>query len=159
MTGALGLEDVKNALGEFGTVEQVRSNRIKVMTVREKIHEALFRAQVLLACEHLIQISALDNGQNFELLYHLTGPHRTIIVLAITVPRERPEVTTTSDIFPPAGIYERQIYDLLGIIFTGHPNLKRIILNEDWPPDEHPLRKDWKPRKKASHGAAGQGAP
>jgi NADH:ubiquinone oxidoreductase subunit C len=156
MTGPLRLEDVKNALGEFGKVEQVRSNRIKVTTTPEKIHEALFRAQALLACDHLIQISALDNGQSFELIYHLTGPHGTVIALAIGVPRDRPEVVTTSDIFPPAGIYERQIYDLLGIVFTGHPNLKRIILNEDWPTDEHPLRKDWKPRPRTSYGSAGQ---
>jgi NADH-quinone oxidoreductase subunit C len=146
MTGPLGLEAVKSALGQFGTVEQVRYNRIKVKTTPERVHEALIHAQAILACDHLIQISALDNGQQFELIYHLTGPHRTVIAIAIALPRDRPEIPTTSDILPPAGIYERQIYDLLGIVFSGHPNLKRIILNEDWPTDEFPLRKDWKPR-------------
>jgi NADH-quinone oxidoreductase subunit C len=152
MTGLLGLEEVKSALERFGTVEQVRFNRIKLATTPEKVHEALFRAQTLLACDHLIQISALDNGQNFELIYHLTGPHRTVISIAIALPRDRPEMPTTSDILPPAGIYERQIYDLLGIVFTGHPNLKRIILSEDWPENEFPLRKDWKPRPRIPSG-------
>jgi len=156
MTGLLGLEEVKSALERFGTVEQVRSNRIKVKTIPEKIHEALFRAQTLLACDHLIQISALDNGQSFELIYHLTGPHGTVIAIAIELPRDRPEMPTTSDILPPAGIYERQIYDLLGIVFTGHPNLKRIILSEDWPENEFPLRKDWKPRPKTPYGGVRQ---
>jgi NADH-quinone oxidoreductase subunit C len=157
MTGVLGLDEVKSALERFGTVEQVRSNRIKLKTTPEKVHEALFRAQTLLACDHLIQISALDNGQNFELIYHLTGPHRTVIAIAIELPRDRPEMPTTSDILPPAGIYERQIYDLLGIVFTGHPNLKRIILSEDWPENEFPLRKDWKPRPRIPHGGVGEG--
>jgi NADH-quinone oxidoreductase subunit C len=152
MTGLLGLEEVKAAMERFGTVEQVRFNRIKLATTPEKVHEALFRAQTLLACDHLIQISALDNGQNFELIYHLTGPHRTVIAIAIALPRDKPEMPTTSDILPPAGIYERQIYDLLGIVFTGHPNLKRIILSEDWPENEFPLRKDWKPRPRIPSG-------
>jgi NADH:ubiquinone oxidoreductase subunit C len=155
MTGLLGLEEVRTAMERFGTVEQVRFNRIKLRTTPEKVHEALFRAQTLLACDHLIQISAMDNGQNFELIYHLTGPHRTVIAIAIELPREKPEVPTISDILPPAGIYERQIYDLLGITFTGHPNLKRIILSEDWPANEFPLRKDWKPRPKATPGGPG----
>jgi NADH:ubiquinone oxidoreductase subunit C len=152
MSGPLLLEDVKKALERFGPVEQVRSNRIKVKTVPENVREALFHAQALLACDRLIQISAMDNGKSFELIYHLTGPHRMVIAIAIELPREKPEMHTTSDILPPAGIYERQIYDLFGIEFTGHPNLKRIILSEDWPKDEFPLRKDWKPKPRASPG-------
>jgi NADH-quinone oxidoreductase subunit C len=154
MSGTLGLEDVKKALEKFGTVEQVRFNRIKVKTSPEHVREALFHAQALLACDRLIQISALDNGQSFELIYHLTGPHRKVIAIATELPREKPEIHTTSDLLPPAGIYERQIYDLLGIVFTGHPNLKRIILSEDWPKDEFPLRKDWKPKPRAGSKSA-----
>jgi NADH-quinone oxidoreductase subunit C len=75
----------------------------------------------------------------------MTGPHRTVLSFAFELPRDKPGVHTVSDILPPAGIYERQIHDLLGIGFTGHPDLKRIILNEDWPADEFPMRKDWKP--------------
>ena len=141
----LTLDQVKDALGALGTVEQVRSNRIKVPTTMEKVREAILRAHSILACDHVVQIAAADNGKTLELLYHLTGPHRMVVVLAIDVPRDKPEVPTTSDLLPPAGIYERQIHDLLGIVFVGHPGLKRIILNEDWPEGEYPLRKDWKP--------------
>lgn len=159
MSGSLGLEEARKALEKFGPVEQVRSNRIKVKTGPENIREALFHAQTLLACDRLIQISALDNGQSFELIYHLTGPHRMVIAIATELPRDKPEVDTTSDILPPAGIYERQIYDLFGIVFRGHPNLKRIILSEDWPADEFPMRKDWKPKGRAPSGGATGGAP
>ena len=141
----LTLDAVREALGDLGTVEQVRGNRIKVITKIDKIREAILRAQSILACDHVVQISAADNGKSFELLYHLTGPHRMVLALAIDIPRDKPEVPTTSDLLPPAGIYERQIHDLLGITFRGHPDLKRIILNEDWPEGEYPLRKDWKP--------------
>ena len=141
----LGLDEVRDALGDLGSVEQVRANRIKVHTTTEKVREGILRAQSILACDHVVQIAAADNGKGFELLYHLTGPHRTVLVLAIEIPRDKPEVPTTSDLLPPAGIYERQIHDLLGITFRGHPDLKRIILNEDWPEGEYPLRKDWKP--------------
>ena len=158
MSVTLALEDAKKALERFGPVEQVRYNRIKVKTAPEKVRDALFRAQALLSCDHLIQISALDNGQNFELIHHLTGPHATVIAIATELPRDKPETPTTSDILPPAGIYERQIYDLLGIVFTGHPNLKRIILNEDWPEDEFPMRKDWKPRPRATRREPGEEA-
>ncbi len=137
-------ETVKEVLGDLGTVEAVRWNRVKVATTIEKVREAILRAQSILSCDHLIQISAADNGKSLELIYHLTGPHRLVIALAIDIPRDKPEVPTTSDILPPAGIYERQIHDLLGITFRGHPALKRIILNEDWPEGEYPLRKDWK---------------
>ncbi len=141
----LTLDQVKAALGDLGTVEQVRSNRIKVHSTIPKVREAILRAQSLLACDHVVQIAAADNGKTLELLYHLTGAHRMVVVLAIEIPRDKPEVPTASDLLPPAGIYERQIHDLLGITFRGHPALKRIILNEDWPEGEYPLRKDWKP--------------
>ncbi|HYM41098.1 MAG TPA: NADH-quinone oxidoreductase subunit C [Thermoplasmata archaeon] len=141
---ALKPDAVQDALGDLGTVETVRWNRVKVSTKIEKVREAILRAQSLLACDHVVQISAVDNGKSFELIYHLTGPHRMVIALAIDIPRDKPEVPTTSDILPPAGIYERQIHDLLGIVFRGHPDLRRIILNEDWPANEFPLRKDWK---------------
>ena len=137
-------ETVKEALGDFGAVETVRWNRVKVTVTIDKVREAILRAQSILQCDHLIQISAADNGKSLELIYHLTGPHRMVIALAIDIPRDKPEVPTTSDLLPPAGIYERQIHDLLGITFRGHPSLKRIILNEDWPEGEYPLRKDWK---------------
>ncbi len=137
-------EAVTEALGDLGTVETVRWNRVKVTVKIEKLREAILRAQSILNCDHVVQISAADNGKSLELIYHLTGPHRMVVALAIDIPRDKPEVPTTSDLLPPAGIYERQIHDLLGITFRGHPALKRIILNEDWPEGEYPLRKDWK---------------
>jgi NADH:ubiquinone oxidoreductase subunit C len=145
MTGHLNLDIVKQSMEGLGTAEQVNKFRIRIKTTPERIPRALLIAQKILKCDHLITISAVDNGTMFELMYHMTGPHRTVLSFAIELPRDNPEVHTVSDILPPAGIYERQIHDLLGIGFLGHPDLKRIILNEDWPTNEFPMRKDWKP--------------
>ena len=145
MTRPVTLETITEKMKEFGTVEQVRKNRIRVKTVPDKLHDAITNSQAVLGFDRLITISTVDHGEAFELLYHLIGPHRILITLAIDLPRDTPVTPTTSDLLPPAGIYERQIHDLFGITFTGHPDLKKIVLNEDWPGNEYPLRKDWKP--------------
>ncbi|AGB01229.1 NADH-quinone oxidoreductase subunit C [Methanoregula formicica] len=154
MTTQLTMEQVSGALKEYGSAEQVRKNRIRVNTDPQKILSAIKAAQQFLDCDHLILISCTDDTGSFGLTYHLTGPHRTIISLAVSVPRESPQVFSVSDILPPAAIYERQIHDLFGIVFSGHPGLTRLMLNEDWPDGEYPLRKDWKPNKANSYGGA-----
>ena len=136
---------ITEKMKEFGTVEQVRKNRIRVKTVPDRLHDAITISQAVLGFDRLITISTIDNSGTFELLYHLIGPSRIIISLAIDLPRNQPVMHTVSDLLPPAGIYERQIHDLFGIVFEGHPGLKKVILNEDWPDNEYPLRKDWKP--------------
>ncbi len=145
MIGTITPDYVKEKIKDIGTAVQVRSNRIMITTTSGHIRETVKSVQELLSCDRLLTISAADNGKTLELIYHLTGPHRMVISIAIEIPREAPEVPTTSDILPPAGIYERQIHDLFGILFQGRSDLKKIILNEDWPQNEYPLRKDWKP--------------
>ena len=152
MDPPLTLDYVAEKMNEYGTADQVRSNRIRITTTPGKVINAIENAIELLGCDRLITISTADNGTTFELIYHLTGPHRTVVSIAVEVPRETPEVISMSGILPPAGIYERQIHDLFGITFQGHPGLKKIILNEDWPPDEFPLRKDWKKNPDTYYG-------
>jgi NADH:ubiquinone oxidoreductase subunit C len=145
MTRPVTPETIAERMKEFGTVEQVRKNRIRIKTVPERIHDAITTSQAMLGFDRLITISTVDNGETLELLYHLIGPLRIIITLWIDLPRDKPVIPTVSDVLPPAGIYERQIHDLFGITFEGHPDLKKLMLNEDWPDNEYPLRKDWKP--------------
>lgn len=152
MSGLLTFETVTGTMAEYGTVEQVRKNRIRVRTDPQKILGAIGAAQQQLGCERLIAISCMDNGGTFGLLYHLTGPHRSVISIAVEVPRGAPETVTVSGILPSAGIYERQIHDLFGVVFQGHPGLTKLMLNEDWPEGEYPLRKDWKPKEEISYG-------
>jgi NADH-quinone oxidoreductase subunit C len=86
---------------------------------------------------------------HLELIYHLWSvPHRVSLVLKVMLPRwkydvpgELPEAPTVSDIWRTADWHERETYDLSGVRFVGHPNLRRILCPEDWV--GYPLRKDY----------------
>src|SRR5689334_1578413 len=77
-----------------------------------------------------------------EVVYHLFSyRHRHAVVLKVGLPRDRPRLATVATIWRTAIWQEREIFDLLGVDFTGHPDLRRILLPEDWV--GHPLRKDY----------------
>jgi NADH-quinone oxidoreductase subunit C len=84
-----------------------------------------------------------------EVVYHLSSfKHRHRFVLKVLLPRwkdgkagELPEVPSVMDLWRTADWHEREVYDLSGVWFTGHPELRRILLAEDWV--GHPLRKDY----------------
>ena len=126
MTGPLTLESIAEKMKEFGVSEQARKNRIRVTTTPDKVHDTIRTVQAMFGFDRLITISAVDNTRTLELIYHLTGPHRIIVSIAVELERDQPAMPTIFDILPPAGIYERQIHDLFGIVFTGNPNMKRI---------------------------------
>lgn len=86
---------------------------------------------------------------HLEVVYHLSSfTHRHRIVLKLILPRwkdnkpnELPEVPSVTPLWRAADWHEREVYDLSGVYFTGHPDLTRILLSEDWV--GHPLRKDY----------------
>lgn len=97
-------------------------------------------AQALLgtAC-FLESLTAVDLVESFTLVYHFANYAelcRTVVHAALPKPKGAP---TISHIYPGADWYEREVYDLFGIHFHGHPNLKRLLLPED--ADFHPLLK------------------
>lgn len=154
----LTVERVGAALDGLGSAVSVRSNRIRFTTSPGNIREAVQRTLRDLGCDRFMQMATVDAGANLEIHYLLTGPHRTVVTLVAPVPREAPRAPTVSDLLPPAGIYERQAHDLMGIVFEGHPGLDRLVLNDDWPAGEHPLRKDWKARPGGFYGGIQPGA-
>lgn len=77
----------------------------------------------------------------FDLVYHLVSPHRRARVrLKLRVNADQ-DVPTLSELYPGAGWPERELYDLFGIVFSGHPDLRRLMMPEDW--EGFPLRKDY----------------
>jgi NADH-quinone oxidoreductase subunit C len=84
-----------------------------------------------------------------EVVYHLQSfRHRHRFVVKVSLPRwkndragELPEVPSQTGLYGSADWHEREVYDLVGVYFVGHPNLTRILLAEDW--EGHPLRKDY----------------
>lgn len=95
--------------------------------------------------DHLACLTGIDNGpeQNtMEVVYTLSSlPYGHSINLKVLLDRTHPEVDTVSDIWRTANWNEREAYDLLGIMFKNHPDLRRILMPTDWV--GHPLRKDY----------------
>jgi NADH-quinone oxidoreductase subunit C len=82
---------------------------------------------------------------NLDVVYHYfsyDGDKRHTLVLKVRVPKSAPKVPTIYQVYPTAEWQEREAYDLVGVEFTGHPDLRRIMLPDDW--IGHPLRKDYK---------------
>lgn len=90
----------------------------------------------------LLNLTAVDRGQKFEIIYELFSLEKNQrITLKTSVSRGQPELPSLTKIYRNANWYERELFDLLGIIFKNHPHLKRILLPENW--QGFPLRKDY----------------
>ncbi|MFO0731931.1 MAG: NADH-quinone oxidoreductase subunit C [Nitrospiraceae bacterium] len=84
-----------------------------------------------------------DHPERFEVVYQLLSlPHRRRIRLKARVTEDAPAIASVTGIWKGAEFMEREVYDLMGITFTGHPDLRRILLPEDYE-EGHPLRKDF----------------
>lgn len=93
---------------------------------------------------YLANLSAVDYDSEFEVVYHLYAipDNGRKIAIKVRVPRHNPELPSLVSIFPTADWQEREAFDLMGIHFSGHPNLVRILLPDDF--NGHPLRKDFR---------------
>jgi NADH/F420H2 dehydrogenase subunit C len=93
--------------------------------------------------DYLFCLSGVDMVKYLEVVYHLESTaHKHMLVLKVrTEDRENGAVDTVCDIWRTAEFHEREAYDLLGIRFNNHPDLRRLFLEEDW--KGHPLRKDY----------------
>jgi len=94
--------------------------------------------------EILSDETALDwpKEEKIQVVYHLYSySYKKQIVLKVDLPRSNPRVATVEDVWRVANWFEREVFDLFGVIFEGHSDLRRIMLPEDWV--GYPLRKDY----------------
>lgn len=98
-----------------------------------------------LAFAYLCDVTGVDRfpvEQRFELNYHLVSfTRRERLRLKVRLPGADPVVETVTAVWPTANYHEREIFDLFGVRFSGHPDLRRILMPENW--EGHPLRKDY----------------
>lgn len=103
-------------------------------------------------------ITGTDIGSEIELSYHIRY-YGAVVTIKTTVPKKSPQIRTITDLIPGAAFYEREVFDLLGVVFQGHPNLKRLVLSDDWPEGSYPLRKDWESQKTERNASNPRGEP
>ena len=87
--------------------------------------------------------TGIDFPEHIEVLYHLrnTQNNSEIVVKARIEDRENPAIDSVFDLYKTADFHEREIFDLFGVKFNNHPDLRRILLDDDW--EGYPLRKDY----------------
>ena len=89
--------------------------------------------------------SGVDLRHHMEILYHFTIEEINLLIsLRVKISKEKLEIDSLAPIFKGADWIEREMHELLGINFKGHPNLQRLLLSEDWPEGVYPLRRDYK---------------
>jgi NADH-quinone oxidoreductase subunit C len=114
---------------------------------RSSIREAcaLLRDDADCAFNFLSDVTCVDwypSEPRFEVVYHLLSiSKKERVRLKVRLDSGSPAVESLTSVWPGANYFEREVFDLFGIRFTGHPYLRRILMPEDW--EGHPLRKDY----------------
>ena len=153
-----GLADkIVAKFGEKTDIAFIKPDRIRINASKENVHEVAEFARDELNFDHAESVSGVDYPQDkeIEVVYHLgsyTDPSlaRQILVLATRAPREdnpipgndATKLPSLRDIFYSVEFFEREIFEMLGVYFDGHPDNRRLLLPEDWA-DLPPLRKDF----------------
>lgn len=117
----------------FGTLN-VKITSASLVPICQMLREGGF--------DYLADITAVDWQDRIEVVYQLTALERNEkLALRVDLDRDKPAIDTLATIWKGADFQEREVYDLMGVVFVGHPNLRRILTPEDW--EGFPLRKDY----------------
>ena len=151
-------DKISSKFGEKIHVDYVRSDRIRVTTKREDIVNVAKFIRDELKYDHAESVSGVDypDSREIEVIYHL-GSYtdeklgRQILALATRVPREDipnpgsdgTRMPSLRDVFYSVEFHERECFEMFGVYFEGHPDMRRLLLPEDWA-DIPPFRKDFK---------------
>jgi NADH-quinone oxidoreductase subunit C len=108
---------------------------------RDKVLETAYELRGI-GFDRLGMVTAVDRGEFFTMVYRLHSRSlSSAIFVKAKVPHDDPRIDSVFDVWPAANWQEREVYDLFGITFDGHPDLRRILLPAEF--EGHPLRKDY----------------
>jgi NADH-quinone oxidoreductase subunit C len=145
----MNIQELNDKLSEIKdkliAIEQKKDNRIYLLCEAENAHSVckfLFEDVPL----RFVIATGIDAEHCFEVLYHFAYDQLGcfVTVKAFIRDRENPAIESIAPFLPGAEWIEREIHDILGIDFKNHPNLRRLILADDWPEGVYPLRKEVK---------------
>ncbi|PFA05115.1 NADH-quinone oxidoreductase subunit C, partial [Bacillus cereus] len=144
------VEVVKEKVGEYALVDSYinkLSKDVPTLVVEpSKYYEVmeLMRLHEGLAFDYMSELHATDFVTHMEVYVHLFSyGKKQSVAVKVKLDREAPQVESVTPLWKGADWPEREAYDLLGIVFKGHPNLSRILMPDDWV--GYPLRKDYEP--------------
>ena len=150
-------DKIVEKFGEKAQVAFVKPDRVRINVSKENIHDVAEFIRDELNFDHAESVSGVDYPQDkeIEVIYHLgsyTEPSLSSQILALATRATREEnpipgndatrLPTLRDIFYSVEFYEREVFEMLGVYFDGHPDNRRLLLPEDWA-DLPPLRKDF----------------
>ena len=135
--------DLKQRFGSKVTESLVQRARRLFITITPDSLTEIMRHLAQNGYQHVSTITGVDLGQTLGVIYHLIGGN-VVLSLKTSIPKTDPKLSTIVDIVPGAELYEREIHDMFGVVFEGHPDLSPLILPEKWPNGLYPLRKEWK---------------
>lgn len=126
---------------ELCTPKAIKVSSVDLVAVMAVLYKNSATYFDMLSC-----VTGIDNGADagtMELAYNLYSiPFNHHLMVKVVLPREKPEIETVSKIWKTADWQEREIFDMYGVHFKNHPDLRRILMPADW--QGHPLRKDYR---------------
>ncbi len=139
-------EAARHALGALALEVRESFGEVTVIVARETIVDVLLRLRDDAACLYkcFIDITAVDYPQRasrFDVVYHLLSPRHNVRIRVKCETDEMTPVPSAIPAFPCANWFERETYDMFGVFFSGHPDLRRMLT--DYGFEGHPLRKDF----------------
>ena len=126
--------------GGFLGAEVSGERRISIKITPSALRDAVKAMKEKYPELRFITISTVDHGLDFEFLHHFSIDG-SVVTLRSLVPKEDGTLQSIVDIIPAASLIEREISDLFGVKVLNHPNMRNLILTEDWPDNKRPLKK------------------
>ena len=145
------VETLKRTFPEYVVEAKVqREKRVTVVVKRERLVEVARFLRDNLQFDHIASVSGVDYPEKNELMvvYHIWSIRKKVLIaLKTSVPRDNPHLSSLISVWEGVNYFERETWEMFGIVFDGHPNLSRFLLPEDWDRG-FPFRKDFKLRTK-----------
>jgi NADH-quinone oxidoreductase subunit C len=139
-------QEIKTILESWNAGVEIVDSRqyLEVIVPGENLHNfsEKLKTSPELQFDFLLDVTAVDWTDRFTMVYHLTSSvlHHVVVIKSNISNHETPEIDTLSDIWHTAEFQEREVFDLFGIRFRNHADLRRLFLEDDW---GFPLRKDY----------------
>ena len=144
MTDAEKFEKVKSLLGDkVLEASHPSPRRIWVTLAVQDLAAAVAVLKKDLDQWYIATVSGLDKGDRYEIIYHF-GDTSGNINIRTHIPKADPRLPSLCALIPGNVLYERELQDMFGITVEGLPDPRPMLMPDDWPAGQYPLRKDWK---------------